>query len=64
MTILIHRCNPDPLQGQIYGHNTRYGHLEEENDGHPFMFEVMAVLVSASFKPQTNLEQYDRSIDP
>ena len=38
--------------------------MEEEYDGHPFTFEVMEVPVTSNFKPLTNLEQYNRLIDP
>ena len=36
----------------------------EGDDGHPFIFEVMVVFILASFKPLTNLEQYNGLIDP
>ena len=37
--------------------------MEKEDDGHPFTFEVMEVLIPLNFRPPTNLEQFkDQSI--
>ena len=52
------------FQGYLYGYNFRYDHLKEVDDGYPFTYEVMAILVLAIFKPLANLEQYDGSTDP
>ena len=50
------RHHANPLQGLVYGHYTRYDHPKEGDDGHPFTFKLTVVLITASFKPLTNLE--------
>ena len=46
----------DPFQGHAYGHNPTYDHLEDMDDGHPFTYDVLAVLILVSFKLPINLE--------
>ena len=52
------------LHGYVHGPPFPWGHHQEEDDGHPFTYDVMAILVPTTFKQPTNLEAYDGSINP
>ena len=47
-----------------YGLDFSWGRHQEEDDGHPFTYDVMAVPVPFSFKPLANLDAYDGSTNP
>ena len=55
--------NADPFQGHIYGNNLRYDCLDKADDGYPFIYEIMVILVFATFKPLSNIKLYNGSTD-
>ena len=48
--------NANLVRAYLYGHYVPHNHLQEVDEGHPFTFEVMEILILTTFKPLANLE--------